>query len=319
MKIEQVRICPYDFTFTHGYKRVGALVKIENEDGKYGEGDLAPLPERSAESFSQAVAELQKYEKLLLSIEWHSNTFLQQLAELNLLPSVSFALESALFTLLIPAVSYSLDVAALLMGNSLKQILAIAEARKKEGFKLAKLKIGKLSLEDAFTAINELRQIFKLRIDANSRWALSDAIRFFSQFPNETFDYIEDPVDSVDELKSFPFPICVEEPMSKGISLSLLETIPSLKAISYKPTVQGGYLVGQKFKQWTDARNINLVLSSSFESDVGHYHLAATAGRLSLTASIGIGTYHYLNRYPSSNYKLDFMKGKVITARTITG
>jgi O-succinylbenzoate synthase len=111
-------------------------------------------------------------------------------------------------------------------------------------------------------------------------------------------------------LQLFPYPIAVEEFISKGISFSQLETIPNLKAVTYKPTVQGGYLVGQQFKQWADKRGIALVISSSLESDIGHKHLAATAGRLNLTSPIGIGTYHYLDHHLSKD-KLLFKNGKV--------
>jgi len=196
------------------------------------------------------------------------------------------------------------------MGNSAKQILSIAAARKQEGFKIVKLKIGNLGPEDAFTTINELKGMFKLRVDVNSRWSLADAVRLFSKFPVETFDFIEDPTSSIKELYAFPFPIALEEPISKGIPLSQIETIPTLKAIVYKPTVQGGFLVGKQFKEWAEKRKIPLILSSSLESDVGHRHLVATAGRLGLTAPIGIGTYHYLKQHLSET-KLLFKDGKV--------
>lgn len=309
MKIRQIKLDPYNFVYAQGYKRFGAFVKIESEEGS-GEGDLAPLPERSRESLLQAMNQLQENQTRLTSIEWNETSFLEQLAELHLLPSVAFALESALFTIFTPQTSYSVDVAALLMGNSLKQILTIATERKKDGFTLAKLKIGNLPPADALTAINELKGMFKLRIDVNSRWSLSDSIRFFSQFPIETFDYIEDPVPSIDELRHFPYPIAVEEPISKGIPLALLETIPTLKAVYYKPTVQSGYLAGLRFKQWADKRGVAFILSSSIESDIGHYHLVATAGRLKVTSAIGIGTYHYLDRYFSER-RLVFRNGKV--------
>lgn len=314
MKIRQILLYPYDFTYAHGYRRLGALVKIETEDGDVGEGDLAPLPGRSTETLLQSTDQFREYQALLTSIEWNKSTFLKQLADFHLYPSLAFALESALFSIFTPIAPYSVEVAALLMGNSVKQILEMAAVRKKEGFAIAKLKIGSLSFEDASTAINELKGLFKLRIDVNSRWSLSESIRFFSKFPIEIFDYIEDPVNSIKELQNFPFPVAIEEPISKGVSLSQLESIPTLKAVYYKPTVQGGYLVGQQFKKWTDERGIALILSSSFESDTGHFHLVATAGRLGLTAPIGIGTYHYLDRY-LSRHKLKFSNGKVTIAK----
>lgn len=310
MKIRKMQLCPYDFTYVHGYRRQGALIKLESENGELGEGDLAPLIERSKESLEQSIKQFREYQALLTSMEWNPNDFLDQLASLNLLPSLAFALESAFFTIFRPNESYSLNTAAMLAGKTVKQILEMAELRKNEGFTTAKLKISNLMPEDAFTAINELKGVFKLRIDANSRWSLSESVRFFSQFPMETFEYIEDPVQSLNELQHFPYPIAVEELLSKGMTFSELETIPMLKAIVYKPTVQGGYLVGLALKQWADKRGVALVLSSSLESDVGHRHLVAIAGRLGLTAPIGIGTYHYLNDF-LCDHKLHFRKGVV--------
>lgn len=310
MKINTLELLPYDILYSHGYKRSGSLIKLEMENGEGGVGDLAPLKERSRESLLQAIAQFKEYESVLTSVQWDKNNFVEQLATFPLFPSLSFAMESALFSILTPNFSGSLDVAALLMGNSVKEILRIAEMRKQEGFQIVKLKIGNLTPDAAFTVINELKGIFKLRIDANAQWSLSDCMRVFSQFPVDLFDYIEDPVESIAELQDFPFPIAIEEPISQGISLAVIEKIPTLQAIVYKPTVQGGYLVGRQLKQWADERGLSLVLSSSLESDVGHFHIAAMAGRLGLTAPIGIGTYHYLNHY-LSKYTLKFNKGKV--------
>ena len=49
-------------------------------------------------------------------------------------------------------------------------------------------------------------------------------------------------------------------------------------------------------RDWAWKRNINLVLSSSFESDIGLAYIASMAHRLSLKAPIGIGTYSYLKQ-----------------------
>jgi o-succinylbenzoate synthase len=310
MKIRQLQLLPYDILYSHGYRRLGALIQLESENGDVGVGDLAPLKERSRESLLQTIAQFKEYESVLTSVKWDKDDFIEQLTAFPLFPSLSFALESALFSILTPRFSCSLDVAALLMGNSVKEIMTIAEMRKKEGFQTVKLKIGNLSPDVAFTVINELKGTFKLRIDANSRWSLSDSMRFFSQFPVDLFDYVEDPVESIAELQDFPFPIAVEELISRGISLTVIEKIPTLKAVTYKPTVQGGYLIGQQLKKWADERGISLVLSSSLESDVGHFHIAAMAARLGLTAPIGIGTYHYLNQH-LSKYKLNINKGKL--------
>lgn len=310
MKIRALKLFPYNVLYSYGYERLGSLIKLEMEHGEVGIGDLAPLKERSKESLSQAITQFKEYESTLTAIQWDKHCFTDQLAEFPLFPSLAFAIESALFSVLTPPISCSLDVAALLMGNSVNEIMHIAEMRKKEGFQTVKLKIGNLKPDVATTVINELNGTFKLRIDVNSRWSYSDSIRFFSQFPVDLFDYIEDPFDSISKLYDFPFPIAIEEPLSQGVSLAMIEKIPTLKALVYKPTVLGGYLVGRELKQWADERKISLVLSSSLESDIGHFHITAIAGRLGLTAPIGIGTYHYLNDFLSKE-KLKFKRDKL--------
>lgn len=312
MKIKQLLATPYDLTYAHGYKRQGALLRIENEENLYGIGDLAPLPERSHETLSEALVQVNQNKNLLSSINWNKNTFLEQLTELSLVPSLAFAVESALFSLFNPTYSCKLEAAALLMGNSVKQILDIAKARREEGFSTVKLKIGNLTLDEASAVIEGVKDLFKLRIDANSKWTLSDSIRLYSKFPIEAFEYVEDPVTSIEELVQFPYPIAIDEPFAKGkISLNQLESLSNLKALIYKPTVQGGYLVGKQLKTWTDVHGIPLVLSSSLESEVGHLHIAATAARLGLAAPIGIGTYHYLKEY-ASDRRLHFHEGRLL-------
>jgi len=61
--------------------------------------------------------------------------------------------------------------------------------------------------------------------------------------------------------------------------------------------MQGGMLGCLPLHEWTTKRGVSLVLSSSFESDLGLAHVASIAHRLSLSAPIGIGTYHHLNDY----------------------
>lgn len=78
MKIKQILLSPCEFTYVHGYKRLGAILKIESEDGDFGEGDLVPLQERSKETLLQSTTQFKELQTLLTSIEWHKSSFLRQ-------------------------------------------------------------------------------------------------------------------------------------------------------------------------------------------------------------------------------------------------
>lgn len=294
MKIEKTQLSSYELPLTFGDTRHGLLVRIENEKGQSAEGDAAPLPGRSQETLQEALHQLKAICKPLRSVEWTLETYLEELLKLNLLPSVHFAIESALLSLIDPMPVRSIDTAALLMGHCTENILKIAALKQAEGYTCAKLKIGNLSFEDAIRVTTELKNIFKLRIDINNAWPRPDCLRFFSLFPLDSFDFVEDPLPHFSDLKYFPHPLAIDMHLTHDCTLSKLESLPNLKAIVYKPTVQGGLTKARHMHHWAKQHGIKMIISSSFESDIGHLHLIHFAQRLGLTEPIGIGSYHYL-------------------------
>ncbi len=136
-----------------------------------------------------------------------------------------------------------------------------------------------------------------MRIHVNRACETSHTLRFFAQFPLETFDYVEEPFQNPNDLAQFPHPLAVDESFPQDLSLEQLESLPTLKALIYKPTIQGGMLHCLPLCAWAAKRGVEVVLSSSFESDLGLAHVALIAHRLSLKAPVGIGTYYFLNEH----------------------
>ncbi len=137
---------------------------------------------------------------------------------------------------------------------------------------------------------------------------LQNRSNFFSQFAVDAFDYVEEPFQNPNDLALFSHPLAVDESFPQDLSLRQLEVLPTLKALIYKPTIQGGIIGCLHLLDWNRKRGVELVLSSSFESDVGLGHIASMAHRLSLTSPIGIGTYHFLKEYsPSHSFRLSAM------------
>lgn len=275
--------------------RSGALVGLTDEAGRESWGDIAPLPKWSKESLEESLSQLNVHKQSLLDHEWESDTYLKKLLTYSLYPSVFFGLESALLSLLTPLPEHKISVSALLMGTP-DEIMEQAKQRKKEGFTSAKLKVSNLSFEEAARLIEELNDDFYLRIDVNRAWETADAMKFFSQFPKDTFDYVEEPFKDPIDLALFQHPLAIDESFP-GLTLEQLETLPTLKALICKPTIQGGLYGCLPLRKWAMRCGISLVLSSSFESDVGLAHVASMAYRLSLPSPVGIGTYHHMSKY----------------------
>lgn len=287
MKIDKIALHPFKIK-----ERSGVYIQIIDSDGNEGWGECAPLPHFSKESLDNCIFQFTNCQKKIIQNEWSDVTIFTDLANLKLLPALSFGIESALLTLLSPIHEHTVKASALLMGSP-KEIMEQAHLRHAEGYTSAKLKVGNLRFDDAAIVIHQLKNQFKLRIDVNRAWSTSASFRFFSQFDEHTFDYVEEPFQNPRDLSKFPHPFAVDESYPNELSLKDLETLPKLKALIYKPTIQGGALHCMPLKEWAIKNKITLVLSSSFESPLGLAHVSSLAHRLSLSAPVGIGTAHF--------------------------
>ncbi len=294
MNIQTFHSYLYEIPFKNGGKRTGVLINIVDEKECSGWGDIAPLPKWSTETLHECLIQLGEKQNEIIGVKWTAHNCLNELKKIDLLPSLAFGLESALLSLLSPLSNYSVPVSALLMGSK-DEILKQAILRYREGYTSAKLKVSHLSFADAASVIHQLKDKFFLRIDVNRAWSTSDAMRFFAQFPLDAFDYVEEPFQNPQDLACFLHPLAVDESFPNDLTLKNLEYLPNLKALIYKPTMQGGLTGCVDLHEWAKKRGVSLVLSSSFESDLGLAHIASMAHRLSLSAPIGIGTYEHLN------------------------
>lgn len=296
MKIKAISLHPYEISLTNGQIGKGTLINIEDHEGSSSWGEVAPLPKWSTETLEDSLNQLRQKQQDIMKVDWTARNCLQELGKLSLLPSLSFGLESALLSILSPISNHIVTTSALLMGSP-EEIVQQAEIRQREGYTSAKLKVSNLNFEEAAKIIHQLKDKFRLRIDVNRAWNTSESLRFFEQFPLDTFDYVEEPFQDPKDLAVFPHPLAVDESFPQDLSLDQLEPLPTLKALIYKPTIQGGLLGCLRLHEWAKKRGIELVLSSSFESDVGLAYVASIAYRLSLLSPVGIGTYYYLNQH----------------------
>ena len=293
MKIQHFTLHTYTIPLISGKMRSGILIELLADDEKRAWGEVAPLPGWSKETYKEALNQLLEKKKAILDISWEAANFSQKLASLNLFPSVIFGLESALLSLLAPLPKQTVATSALLMGT-VDEILKLASLRLKEGFTSAKLKVSNMRLQEAEQVIWNLKDKFRLRIDVNRAWETEESLRFFSQFSQDAFDYVEEPFANPYDLNEFSHPLAVDESFPHDLSLKQLESLTPLKAVIYKPTLQGGLTNFTQLYEWAKEKKVEVVLSSSFESDIGIASIASLAHRYSLLLPVGIGTYHYL-------------------------
>lgn len=296
MNIHSLIITPYKIALLSKQPRTGIHLKLEDSKHRMGYGEIAPLPKWSSETLQDCLAQLEHKQEAIKEINWSQDNWIEQLDGLQLFPAVAFGLESAILSMINPLGKCSLATSALFMGT-LEEIFKQAEARAKEGYGSAKLKVSNLSFREAFEVIDKLKDKFRLRIDVNRAWKTEESLKFFSQFPVDAFDYVEEPFQNPLDLGMFAHPLAVDESFPGDLSLEQLSKLTQLKALIYKPTMQGGVANCDALKKWSQEHGVSLVLSSSFESDLGLAHVAGMAKRLDLVEPLGIGTYHYMQEH----------------------
>lgn len=294
MKIQSLDMKKFQLPLKGGQMRKGMLINLFNDKGSNSWGEVSPLPKWSLETLEDSILQLNQKKSEIFKISWTKENCFKEISKLELLPSVAFGIESALLSLLDPLSNHAVILSSLLMGSCV-EITQQAKIKELQGYTSAKLKVSNLTFDEAFFVINQLKDKFRLRIDVNRAWTTPEALNFFAQFPLDAFDYVEEPFQNPKDLTKFLHPLGVDESYPSDLDLEQLELLPTLKAIIYKPTIQGGISGCLALHDFTKRRNLKLVLSSSFESDLGLSLIASMAYRLLLDSPVGIGTIDYLN------------------------
>ncbi len=210
-----------------GRNREGLLLQTEE-----GWGEIAPLPGFSLETLSQAKAEI------------------LDVLRFNKKPTL-------------PSVLFGLSVKPL---SPIKVRLAALNNPKPDCGTL-KLKLGHLSVDEGVALVKKYVGKYRLRLDCNRKWNLSQALLFVSYFHPSDFEYLEEPVDRYEDLVQFSdqtkFPIAVDESLRENSCLN----IPTLAAAIIKPTLSGGVPLVP----------FPIILSSSYESSLGILQIAQLA------------------------------------------
>ncbi len=271
--------------------RKGILLTLTSQDGRVAHAEISPLPGFSHETLGEALKQLQHLQRRLLTT-WWSKQGLHHLSNLGLYASVHFGVESALLDLIDPIEEKPCKKYALLIGCK-EEILDRADEAYEEGLREAKVKLGHLTPEIGHEIVGKLKGRFNIRLDLNRKWDLKESLDFCSNYPEDFFEYIEEPATNAYELSQFPYPFALDETLRDYRTITPLFQIPSLKAIIIKPTM---------IYPFNHFLNIGpkVIITSSFEGIVGNSQLQRLIQRMGLEEN-----YHGLDslRYFEDQYE----------------
>ena len=264
--------------------REGILVKLTCFHGRVGWGEAAPLPGFSKETLADVEAELKR---LAPNINRPSTLKTNS-------PSAEFALFSALNDLKKPLTLPPIPVNAMVFIKQLDQLT-------KNAFKVIKIKVGGVCIERTLELLESNRSLFEntqVRIDANQSWSLKEALFFAKKCSFLHIDYFEEPLKETKHLKTFPYPIALDESFRQEKGRFFFQA----KAIIFKPTLQ-------KWQNHFLKKGVDFIFSSSYESEIGLMQIAKLAIRSQCPLKpMGLDT-HRLFKQPLFKEKLTMKEG----------
>ncbi len=256
MKLANFEIFSYKLQTIFGPKN-GLIVRLTNELGKEGVGEISPLENRSHENFEEALIFTKNLRERFLKGDFSPVLFP---------PSVMFGMEMALSSLIFPQKE---NIRFKIYSN--------------------KLKLKNLSIDEAVSICKKAKG--PLRIDLNKNWDLEKTVTFCSHFKKSDFLYIEEPVSHFRDIEKFykqtRFPYAIDEHLSLH-PLERIISLPGLTHLVIKPTLHGG--LNQCEKIHTSLPHLTTVFSSCYETPIGLMHIAKIASILNPNEPIGIDT-----------------------------
>ncbi|QPR27682.1 o-succinylbenzoate synthase [Edwardsiella hoshinae] len=266
--------------------REGLLVRL-SEAGREGWGEIAPLPEFSRETLSEAQQ---------AATDWLAAWQAGESPAESALPSVAFGVSCALAELdgtLPQAANYR--SATLCNGDPDALFHALQSI---PGEKVAKVKVGLYEAVRDGMIVNLLLEALpdlRLRLDANRSWTRAKADGF-AKYVNPTWRdrilFLEEPCKTRDESRAFA--------RDTGIAIAWDESVrdpdfrveaePGVAAIIIKPTLTGSLQRCQQLAQQAQQAGLSVVISSSIESSLGLGQLARLAAWLTPGTAPGLDT-----------------------------
>ena len=295
--------------------REGIILKLTDENGQIGWGEIAPLSWFGSETFEQALDFCNQ-----LSAHISEETILSISAEF---PACQFGFESALlketnspppaspcqggeknlsqYSGLLPAGEAALSVLQMLW---------------KQGFRTFKWKIGVAAIEEELTIFQQLikamhdladRETALLRLDANGGLNYSQAETWLKTCDNVLeipdfsvkIEFLEQPlaVTQFDEMlalsAAYKTPIALDESVAKLDRIQECYNQGWRGIFVIKPAICGSPSQLRKFCQ---THNIDAVFSSVFETQIGRQAALNLATELSLNSrALGFGTHDWFD------------------------
>ena len=136
-----------------------------------------------------------------------------------------------------------------------------------------------------------------LRIDANGKWKLEEAVKYLSKLEDLNLEYAEQPVNSLDEFiklkNETSVPLATDESIRTKKAADDFINKNAVDYLILKPMIIGGLLPTLEIIILAEKNNITPVITSSFESAVGKANAVIAAASVKKEIAHGLALNDY--------------------------
>ena len=278
-------------------ERNGYSIRVEDE-GKYGEGEIMPLPGWSTISVREAREELRNIEEnsgIRLSNEVRAGLGMAQW-------HLKEALTNTPLWRLLGGATSTLKVNSLIGGGSIKDFRKTLELLQNKGSTVFKVKLGfSDDLERIQILANNVLPMGRVRLDPNGTWSFETAIestKFAKDILGERLEYVEDPVGNLEQLmrlrETVSVPIATDELTVLGKNREFVLREKLADYIVIKPPLVGGIDATLEISEFAKNSGIKIIISSMYDGPIGLRAWCHLAASISPEHAHGLGTADYI-------------------------
>lgn len=268
-------------------EREGLILRLEDETGRVGFGEVAPIAWFGTETLAEAAALCAQ-----LKSEIDERDFEAVPARYA---CVSFALAQARAAQPVPMTATRLPVAALLPAG--RSVLTVLREKVEAGYLTFKWKVGVGAVDDELGLLDDVLALLpphtRLRLDANGGWSRREATRWLERCAERPIEFVEQPVAPGDRdallglAQDYPVTLALDESVVRLAQAREWQALGWPGVYVIKPALAGPL---DELAAWAAATKPDLVLSSAIETVLARTAVLALALTQPLTQrALGFG------------------------------
>jgi len=295
------------------------IIRDWDDNERSGIGECSIIPGLSPDPVDEIPGKLER-----VCSELEQGESIEEL-ELEGFPAIRFAVETALADLEkggrrilhdsdFTSGNRGIPINGLIWMGQKEEMLKRVSDKIEDGYKVLKLKVGAIDLDEEMDIIRHIRSAFsindlEIRLDANGAWEAEEAREILNMLSEFDIHSIEQPIkagqwEHMAELcETSPIPIALDEELigiedSATQQMLLKQTRPAY--IILKPSLLGGTSASRSWIEMAEKLGIGWWVTSALESNVGLNAIAQWTATLETEMPQGLGTGQlFSNNIPS--------------------